>query len=262
MQLDPTAVAAGVRLSTRDEIGSTNTEALALARAGGAGPLWITARRQTAGRGRRGRNWVSEPGNLYASLLLTDPPAARAAELSFVAALALHDAIADVAPGLGPWLALKWPNDLLLNGAKLAGILIEGEQTTDGLAAAIGFGVNCATHPADMAFAATSLIAAGALVSPEHLFQSLSATMLRRLLQWSRGDGFASTRRDWLARAAGCGEQIRVRLPERELIGRFEALDESGRLMLRLPDGTAQAITAGEVFALDPARPQRASGEW
>ena len=101
MQLDPTAQAAGVRLITHDTIGSTNAEALHLARAGERGPLWVVAKRQTAGRGRRGRAWVSEPGNLYASLLLTDPASPeRCAELSFVAALALHDAIGGRIPGL------------------------------------------------------------------------------------------------------------------------------------------------------------------
>ena len=101
MQLDPTARAAGARLIAHDTIGSTNAEALRLAREGERGPLWITAQQQTAGRGRRGRTWVSEPGNLYASLLLTDPaPPERCPELSFVAALALHDAIGGRIPGL------------------------------------------------------------------------------------------------------------------------------------------------------------------
>src|SRR5262249_32383687 len=117
--------APGARLISLDEVGSTNAEAFARARAGERGPLWITARRQTAGRGRRGRGWVSERGNLYASLLLTDPaPPQRAAELSLVAALALHDALAERANVLGPRLKLKWPNDLLCDGAKLAGILV------------------------------------------------------------------------------------------------------------------------------------------
>src|SRR4051812_28874561 len=106
MRLHPDATAAGMRLIARDEISSTNSEALALARNGETGPLWITARRQSAGRGRRGRAWISERGNLYATLLLADPALpARAAELSFVAALALHDAVAACAPALAPRLA-------------------------------------------------------------------------------------------------------------------------------------------------------------
>ena len=127
MQLDPSAASAGVGLVTHDTIGSTNAEALRLARAAERGPLWIVARSQTAGRGRRGRPWVSEPGNLYASLLLTDPsPPERAAELSFVAALAVHDAVGGRIPGLARRLALKWRNDCLVEGKKFGGILIEG----------------------------------------------------------------------------------------------------------------------------------------
>src|SRR5215471_16698948 len=121
MRLDPSAVAAGVRLVAHEVLGSTNSEALRLAQRGERGPLWVVAARQTAGRGRRGRNWVSEPGNLYASLLLTDPaPAERWPQLSFVTAVALHDAVVAVAPALEPRLAIKWPNDLLLDGAKVA----------------------------------------------------------------------------------------------------------------------------------------------
>ena len=101
---------------------------------------------QTAGRGRRGRSWVSPPGNLHATLLLTDPaPAAAAPQLGFVAGLALHDAAAAAAPGLRLALALKWPNDLLCSERKIAGILIEGEG--DPVAVAIGIGVNCRHHP-------------------------------------------------------------------------------------------------------------------
>src|SRR5262245_56847281 len=119
MQLDPGASAAGVRLVAHEVLGSTNSEALSLARQGERGPVWVTAARQTAGRGRRGRAWISEPGNLYASLLLTDPgPAERCPQLSFVAALAVYDAVVAIADTLAPRLAIKWPNDLLLGGAK------------------------------------------------------------------------------------------------------------------------------------------------
>src|SRR5216683_1745087 len=128
MKLDPRATAAGMRLVAHEVLGSTNAEALSLARQGERGPLWIIAERQSAGRGRRGRSWVSAPGNLYASLLLTDPaPTEHWPELSFVAALAIHDAVVEAAAALKPLLAIKWPNDLLLSGKKFAGILIEGE---------------------------------------------------------------------------------------------------------------------------------------
>lgn len=249
--------ASGARLISLDEVGSTNAEAFARARAGERGPLWITARRQTAGRGRRGRAWVSEPGNLYASLLLTDPaPPPRAAELSLVAALAVHDALAERAAILGPRLKLKWPNDVLCDGAKLAGILVEGEGLPGRpLAVVIGIGVNCAHHPADTAYPATDLAAAGALVAPETIAQALIGTMARRLAEWDRGENFAAIRAAWLKRAAGLGAPARVRLPEREVEGVAETLDETGRLVLRLADGSRECIAAGEMFPLaSPAR--------
>lgn len=249
MQIDPTARAAGVRHLAFETIGSTNAEALARTRAGERGPLWITAASQSAGRGRRNNAWISPPGNLYATLLLTEPSApALAPQLSFVAALALHDAVAVSAPQLGPRLTVKWPNDLLLSGAKLAGILIEGESEP-AFAVAIGLGVNCAAHPDDTAFPATDLKTAGALVTPAQLFPALTAAILRRLSQWQRGEGFVGIRADWLKRAAGLGEPIRVRLPERELSGRFEGLDEQGRLLLLEGSGLT-TVTAGEVYGL------------
>ncbi|HLH86845.1 MAG TPA: biotin--[acetyl-CoA-carboxylase] ligase [Xanthobacteraceae bacterium] len=250
MQLAPGAAAAGVGLIARDTVGSTNVEALALARAGERGPLWVTARAQSAGRGRRGRTWVSERGNLYASLLLTDPaPPERAAQLAFVAALAVHDAIAATAPALASQLAFQWPNDVLLAGAKLVGILIEAEGTP--LVVAIGIGVNCAHHPADAERAATDLAAAGAPVTVEALFAALSLAMLERLREWQTG--FASIRAAWLARAAGRGGELRARLGTRELTGRFETVDDEGRLRLRLPDGRIETIASGEVFPIAPA---------
>ena len=256
MQLHSAAAAAGHRLATHETLGSTNAEALALARRGERGPLWITARQQTAGRGRRGRAWVSLPGNLYATLLLGDPgPAECAAQLSFVSALALHDAIRDLAPGLRPALTLKWPNDILCGGAKLAGILIEGERVADGFAVVVGIGVNCQHHPVQAAYPATDLAASGAPISAENLFAALSARMVERLAQWAKGAGFDAIRGDWMARAAGIGGEIRVRLSDSEFSGRFEALDEQGRLLLRLADGSLQVITAGEVFPLPARRP-------
>jgi BirA family biotin operon repressor/biotin-[acetyl-CoA-carboxylase] ligase len=262
MRLDSRAAAARVRLSTHDVLDSTNAEALRLARAGECGPLWVTARTQTAGRGRRGRAWVSESGNLYASLLLNEPsPPQCAAQLSFVAALAAHDAVAELA-GPGPRLMLKWPNDLLYGGAKLAGILVEAE----GSFAVIGIGVNCAHHPEHTRYPTTDLQACGAQVSPEDLFVRLSGSMLWRLSQWERGAGFHVIRTEWLARAFGLGQDIRVATAERQFAGLFETLDETGRLVLRLPDGRREMVTAGEVFpiaqggAVNPAPPAFIAG--
>ena len=178
MQLDRAAEAAGARLITHDTIDSTNAEALRLARAGERGPVWSAAKSQTAGGGRRGRTWVSAPGNLYATLLLIDPaPPQHCPELSFVAALALHDAVGGRIPGLASRLVLKWPNDLLIDRHKFAGIRIEGE----GGAVAIGIGVNCVHHPDGTDTPATDLATAGVRTSPESLFGPLSASMTARL---------------------------------------------------------------------------------
>jgi BirA family biotin operon repressor/biotin-[acetyl-CoA-carboxylase] ligase len=251
MELAPGAAAAGVGLIACETVGSTNTQALSYGRAGETGPLWITARAQTAGRGRRGRAWVSEPGNLFASLLLTDPaPPEHAAELAFVAALATHDAIITQAPALAPRLTFKWPNDVLLAGSKVSGILIEAEGTRP-LMVAIGIGINCRHHPAATDHPATDLAAAGAAVTVEDLFKSLSIAMVHRLREWTAG--FASIRAAWLRHAGAVGSELRVRLGARDLSGRFETLDEAGRLMLRLADGSLETIAAGEIYPVEPA---------
>jgi len=243
---------AGVRHVNYDTLGSTNAEALVLARAGERGPLWVSARTQSEGRGRRGTRWVSPAGNLHATLLLSEPsPPAQAPQLSFVTALAVHDAIAICAPQVGPDLKVKWPNDLLVEKAKVAGILIEGESNPV-FSVAIGIGVNCAAHPDDTDYPAADLAGLGALIVPDALIQELAVAMQERLAQWKRGECFAATRADWLKRAAGLGETLRVRLPERELSGRFEGLDESGRLLLA-QGGAETAVTAGEVFGFGEA---------
>lgn len=257
MQLDPRATAAGARLIAHDVLTSTNAEALVLAAQGERGPLWLTAGRQTGGRGRRGRTWVSEPGNLFASLLLTDAaPPEHWPELAFVAALAIHDAVAEAAPALRPQLFIKWPNDLLLAGEKVAGILIEGDGAHS---VVVGIGINCTSHPEATDYPATDLAAAGADVTAEALFSILSAKMIGRLAQWNAGEHFSTIRADWLARAAGRSETIRVRLEEQELVGRFEEVDDTGRLVLSLPDGGRKAIAVGDVVEL--AAPGPLGGE-
>lgn len=266
MQLDPRASAAGVRLVSHEVLTSTNAEAFALARAGERGPLWITAGQQTSGRGRRGRSWTSAAGNLFATLMLTSPGSPdHWPELSFVAALAIHDSVAELAPSLKPRLAIKWPNDLLLGGSKFAGILIEGEPAGDGTGAvAVGIGVNCVSHPRDTEFPATDLSAEGADVSPEGLFAVLSAKMLGRLAQWNDGEHFSTVRADWLARAAGLGETLRVRLTDHEIAGRFETIDDAGRLVLARSDGGTESVATGDVILLEApglSSPRASSGQ-
>jgi BirA family biotin operon repressor/biotin-[acetyl-CoA-carboxylase] ligase len=253
MRLSPLAERAGVRLRALDSVGSTNAEALACARGGERGPLWMTARAQTAGRGRRGRAWTSEPGNLYASFLQVGTvPAGVAPQLSFVCALALYDALVEVAPALRARMALKWPNDLLVSGRKIAGILIEGEfVASDTLAVVAGIGVNCAHHP-DGANA-TDLAAEDESVSPERLFAALADAVLARVRQWDRGQNFATTRADWLALARGVGTVVKVRSNDGEIEGVFETLDAGGQLMLRQKDGGTRLIAAGDVVMPDVA---------
>jgi BirA family transcriptional regulator, biotin operon repressor / biotin---[acetyl-CoA-carboxylase] ligase len=237
-----------------DSVDSTNAEALRRARAGEGGPLWIAAVQQTAGRGRRGRSWISPPGNLHASLLLTDPaPVPAAPQLAFVTGLAVHDAAAALAPRLAASLALKWPNDMLCRGAKIAGILIEGEG--EPVTVAIGIGVNCRHHPSAVEFPATDFAEQGIALDAAALLQVLNGALAARLRQWDRGAGFAAIRVDWLARATGIGDAIRVRLAERETSGRFEAIDEAGRLVLRRGDGRPEVIAAGEVFPIPEDSP-------
>lgn len=234
-------------------VGSTNAEVLALARAGENGPLWLRADRQTAGRGRRGRLWVSEPGNLYTSLLLTDPgPPERIAELCFVAAVALLEALDRHAPALGGRLQVKWPNDLLIDGAKLAGILIEGESGGGRAAVAIGIGVNLLHAPMGADYLATSLAAHGAFVDPALLLGSLAPAMAEALATWDRGRGFPAIREKWLMRAIGLGAPLVARLAQGEQRGIFQGLDAQGRLLLATEGGDMLAITSGEVFPLSP----------
>jgi BirA family biotin operon repressor/biotin-[acetyl-CoA-carboxylase] ligase len=242
-------VAGGLPVVHFAEIGSTNAEALSRAANGGV-EQWIVADRQAAGRGRRGRHWVSEAGNLYASLLLYDPaPPSASPQICFVAALALHDAVLDSVPVLDRGrLRLKWPNDLLLDGKKLSGILVEGASAGTRQAVVVGIGVNCTHHPQDTPYPVTDLAAEGAAIEPAALFARLGERMMDRLAQWHGGKGFAATREAWLARAHDLGREIEVRLPDRALRGRFEDLDGEGALVLLLPSGHRERIRAGDVF--------------
>jgi BirA family biotin operon repressor/biotin-[acetyl-CoA-carboxylase] ligase len=250
----PAILPEGVARRAFASLGSTNSEAMAMARAGERGPVWITADEQTAGRGRRGRIWISEPGNLHASLLVSDPAApAMAATLSFVAGIALFEALAEiVSPPARSGMALKWPNDLILARRKIAGILVEGETMPDGrLAVVLGFGVNCRSNPdiPDVVYSPGNLQAQGEAADSEFLFRKLASTLAREMKLWARGTGFAAkTRRRWLDRALGFSQEISVQLQDRVVDGRFEDVDAEGRLIVRRPNGDREAIAAGDVF--------------
>ena len=237
----------GYGLATFDEIDSTNAEARRRAAAGESGPLWIMAARQSAGRGRRGRVWISPPGNLAATLLLRPGrPSAECAQLSFVAAIASADMIAAHTGDV----TVKWPNDVLAGGRKIAGILLEAE-TAQGMATpwlAIGIGVNLAHFPPGTEFPATSLAALGARAPrPRDALDALAVNFAKWYDVW-RADGFAPIRDAWLARAGGLGARIRARLQNEEASGVFEGLDETGALLLNQGHGRVRAIAAGEIF--------------
>lgn len=246
--LGEAARAAGYRLIVRDEVASTMEEARRALDQGEPGKLWIVARRQNAGRGRHGRQWGSPPGNLYASLLLTDPcEPALAPQLGFVAGLALHDAAAKLLGPAAATLKLKWPNDLLLGGAKMSGLLLEGESRAGRLNVILGCGVNIASCPSDTPYPATYLKAAVPEASVEALLVALSDAWAKRFAIWAEPGGFGPTRAAWLERAAFLGETITIRLPEGPLQGRFAGLDPTGRLELETGTGR-RLIDAGDLF--------------
>jgi BirA family biotin operon repressor/biotin-[acetyl-CoA-carboxylase] ligase len=227
---------------------STNDEAMRRARAGEPGPLWIAAREQTRGRGRQGRAWVSPQGNLAASLLLIDPaPVALAPQLGFVAGVALARTVRGL--GLAASRAeLKWPNDLVVEGAKLSGLLLEAAQMGDGrLACVIGFGVNVVAHPDGLPYPATSLAQMGVEISAEALLASLAENMALWLDRWQGGLEFERIRAAWLEHAAGRDKNIRIVSAGRELEGFFRGIDATGQLMLETKNGR-ETVAAGDVF--------------
>ncbi len=207
--------------------------------------LW--ARSQTAGKGRRGRAWVSEPGNLYCSFVLNPGcPAAGAVQLGFVAANTVASAIASKLPE-GRRVTCKWPNDVLIEGRKAAGLLLEADAGLDRLI--IGIGVNLAHHPENTDFPATSLAhEGGGEVSAGDFLETLCLAFLDRLTIW-RNSGFAPVRRAWLDRAHGLGAPVAVRLERETLHGTFKNLDGDGALILD-QGGRERLITAGDVFPL------------
>lgn len=242
----------GVGRHVLDRVDSTNAEAFRLA-PHLSGPAWIMARRQEAGRGRRGRAWSDPPGNFAATLLMRpkNGPAA-AAQLSFIAALAVHEALIRLC---GPTLpvALKWPNDVLLNGGKLSGILLESTGSGGNVAAlAIGIGVNLAAAPdlgqlEPQALRPVSLKGeTGLAVSPDDFLDALAAAFDLWQRQFD-AYGFGPIRNAWMARAARLGETLTARTGTTEAVGRFEGIDETGSLILTTAKGR-QVIPAADIY--------------
>lgn len=231
----------GWTLVVLESVGSTNDEATRLADAGAPEGTVVWAREQSGGRGRRGRNWASPVGNLYSSTILRPGcMAPQAAELGFVAALAVGDLVpADRS------VRLKWPNDVLVDGGKVAGILLESAIGQDGLVEHVvaGIGVNVAFAPQlpEMRYPGAAL---GGTV--EAALEGLTRALAARLAQW-RQDGFETVRREWLAKAGPLGAEVDVRLGEGIVRGRFAGLDRKGALLLDTAEGPRK-IVSGELL--------------
>lgn len=259
--LAPTAILDGYRVEAHETVGSTNALALQRVHDGDPGRLWIVSKRQESGRGRRGRAWETPHGNLAATLLWIGRGEMKlAATLGFVAGLALAEALAAVVPqgrvgiavdGAGQGASrfeLKWPNDVLAGGAKLAGILLESAILADGrYGLAIGIGVNVVAHPEGLPYPATSLSALGSRADAETLFLALSDAWTAGARDWNEGRGLPLIRSRWLARAAGLGSDVAVRVDGNVVRGIFETIDEDCRFVIRARSGEVVRIAAGDV---------------
>ena len=249
----PPTVPAGWSGRAFDSVASTSVVARELAEDACVDRMVVLARQQTGGRGRISRSWASPPGNLYSSVILRPPvPAARAAELTFIAALAVHDALSAQSSRLTP--TLKWPNDVLVNQRKIAGILLECDTVADGRLAwvCMGVGINVVSHPANTASMATDLTEA--LGAPGDL-QAVLTAYLTGLDHWCGtwlADGFTAVRAAWLDRAHPPGTVVHVRTGETPFTGRFETIDEHGTLVVVLDDGTQRLVAAGDVMIGGP----------
>lgn len=255
------ASARGYRLHGYDSVGSTSDEASRAAQAGDVGDIWFAALKQTQGRGRRGRPWETARGNLAASLLiLPDADPTIAATLGFVAGVALRRALSEVLPrgairgggdgadGDSYRIALKWPNDVLADGAKLAGILLEAQNVPGGkLAVVIGFGVNVVAVPAGLPYPATSIAELGSAVSAETILAGLAEHWVDCYEAWDGGRGIATILELWRRSAKGIGAEVAVTRDGEVVRGIFETIDDSGRLIVRANDNRRIAITAGDV---------------
>lgn len=235
-----------IRPTVLERCGSTNDIVKDMARSGAPEGALVRAIRQEAGRGRRGRSWLSDAGNLACTLLLRPGGTPqRAAELSFVTALAVGEAVDGLVAGAPK---LKWPNDVLVDGAKVAGILLESESDIDGSVAwvAVGMGMNVRHHPEGMDYPTTSLMALGADVEPDAVMAAYARAFDRWYRRW-QDYGFAPVRAAWMNAAQGLGGPVTVRLHDRTLQGHLVDLDAEGALLVETAEGVTK-VTAGDVF--------------
>jgi BirA family biotin operon repressor/biotin-[acetyl-CoA-carboxylase] ligase len=241
---------AGTSVRHYATLASTNAEAMRLASAGEVGPLWVTADQQTSGKGRSGREWVGQSGNLFASRLLTTAaPLMAAHQLSLVAGVAVHEAVSALGLPRAAALRLKWPNDILLGSAKAGGILVETTALPGRgmLTAVVGIGLNLATHPEIPGREVTSLGAHGCMVTPAEALAAIDAMLTAELALWDDARGFAATRARWLQRAGPLGERLSIHGPDGTLTGTFAGLDSDGALFIVLTDGETRRCTYGDV---------------
>lgn len=230
------------------DVGSTNDYLRECAEQGDSGNLWVTAERQLKGRGRRGRTWVSERGNLYASVLLINPADIKALSVvPLLSALALYDALLKSGVPKGD-LEIKWPNDLLFKGQKLAGILLENQNINGKMALIIGMGVNLSEAPDNTPYPAASLWAAGHKLQPLDVFSELNRAFDHWFTLWGGGQNAKALVDAWCERAKGIGEPIQVNLSDRSINGIFVDIDATGQLLLQLPDNRTISIPTGDVF--------------
>lgn len=245
------ALPGGFRLVAFEAIGSTNDEAKRFASAGAGEGLIVSAGEQLAGRGRLGRNWASPPGNLYASFILRPAvPVRRAAEIAFVAAVAAHEMARGIAP---PHEArCKWPNDLLVDGRKIAGILAEAAARPNGETdfVVLGCGINVVHHPTDSRWPATSFAALGVRISTNDVLSALAAALARWLAVW-RKDGFEAIRAAWSQRSFEIGRPMALDLGQSKIAGGFAGIDSTGGLLLDLAGGRRETISYGEVTSVE-----------
>ena len=241
---------AGFTLQAHDELDSTNEEAKRQAAEGAPSGTLIVAREQSGGRGRQNKTWQSPPGNVYASLLLRpDCRAQEAAQLSFIAALAVADTVGALLPARRD-IKLKWPNDVLVGGRKISGILLESAPGADARLdwLVVGCGINVVSHPELDGGEATSLRAEGAHdATATSVLQTFAHGFVAWMARWEV-EGFGPARAAWLASALGLGSPIEVRLPNETLRGVFKALDAGGALELALEGGGERLVTGGEVY--------------
>jgi len=232
-----------------DEVSSTNSLALEKASELSEFPAWFTARSQTKGRGRGGKPWVSQEGNLFASYLsYQTEPLSQVTELGFLCALAAFDAVCDVAPHCAEWLHLKWPNDILLSQKKLAGILLETEKAPDqdGWYLVAGFGINLSSHPEDADWPATHLSTEKFQVSSDACLTAL----VKHMSNWSavyEAKGFAPIREAWVTRGPELGSSMAVKHHGTKISGSYGGLDHDGALLMIRETGELTKIIVGQV---------------